>query len=233
MATLEGAGLGLSYEGVPLFSALDIRIGSGETLGVIGRSGCGKSSLLNVLAGIHRPDTGRVMLDGEDITGKPGHCSLMPQDNLLLPWRTLIDNAALALEITGTGKAEARVRAEAWLPRFDLEGKGALYPHELSGGMQQRAALLRSCLHASPVLLLDEPFAALDALTRMELRSWFAELVGTLGLVAVLVTHDIDEVLQLASRIICFRRAGQVDLIDVPASERDEAAARKGLLDAL
>ena len=167
---LRGAGLGLSYDGVPLFHALDVSVASGETLGVIGRSGCGKSSLLNVLGGMLPPDAGTVRLGDRDITGVPGHCSLMPQDNLLLPWRTLIDNAALALEIKGVGRRQAREQAAAWLPRFDLAGKSDLYPHELSGGMQQRAALLRSCLHDSPVLLLDEPFAALDALTRTDLR---------------------------------------------------------------
>lgn len=187
-----------------LFENVQLSIPAGETVAIVGRSGCGKTTLLHVLAGLVVPDAGRVLLDGDDITGRAGLCSLMPQESLLLPWRTLLDNAALTLEIAGAGQADARTRARAWLPRFGLEHQGERYPNEASGGMQQRTALLRCCLHDGPVLLLDEPFGALDALTRRELHGWFRQLVQDLDLAAVLVTHDLSEAMSLASRILVF-----------------------------
>ena len=214
-------------EGPALFEALDLEVPASSVLGVIGRSGCGKSTLLDALAGLRRPRRGRVTLAGRDITGAPGHCSLMPQRSLLLPWRDLVGNASLALEVAGVPKREARARVLPHLEAFGLEGCERLAPHALSGGMQRRVGLLRAWLHGSPVLLLDEPFGALDAITRAELHGWFADLVARVGLAAVLVTHDIDEALTLSNRLLVFERGAAVREVAVPVDGVARAELRR------
>lgn len=180
---------------------IDLAVMPGETVCVVGKSGCGKTTILHALSGLERPRAGTVELAGEDITGEPGRVSYMLQKDLLLPSRTVLDNAALPLMIAGTPRREARERAQALMGRFGLEGCEGKWPSELSGGMRQRVAFLRTYLVGNSVALLDEPFSALDALTRTDLRRWYCSMSAELGLASVVITHDVDEAVEMASRV--------------------------------
>ena len=197
---------------------LHLRVGRGEVVVVVGPSGSGKSTLLELAAGITEPDRGSVRVDGRPGGGEL--CAYMPQRDLLLPWRSALDNAALALECRGVGRREARRRASPLLERFGLEGFAGARPSELSGGMRQRVAFLRTLLAERPVLLLDEPFAALDAITRASMQEWLAEALRSEPRTVVLVTHDVEEALFLAGRVLVLsQRPGRVveELsVDVP-----------------
>ncbi|GAB4194468.1 MAG: ABC transporter ATP-binding protein [Roseiflexaceae bacterium] len=185
----------LALEGVSLEAA------AGEFVSIIGPSGSGKSTLFNIVAGLERPDAGRVLLDGTDATGRRGAVAYMPQRDALLPWRSVLDNAVLAAAVQGGDVVAARREAQGLLELFGLAGFGDALPTTLSGGMRQRAALLRTVLWPRPVLLLDEPFGALDALTRAQLQQWLLELRGRLERTILLVTHDVDEALLLSDRV--------------------------------
>lgn len=198
---LEARGLELSWNGIAIAHDISLSLGSGEIACVLGRSGCGKSTLFHALAGLTKPDAGRVLLEGEDVTGEPGNVSYMLQKDLLLPGRTVLDNCALPLILRDEPIQAARERVRSELARFGLEGSEDLWPAQLSGGMRQRAALLRTYLMDKHVILLDEPFSALDAITRTELRSWFCEMVDNLGLSALLITHDVDEAIVMADTV--------------------------------
>jgi ABC-type nitrate/sulfonate/bicarbonate transport system ATPase subunit len=173
----------------------------GEFISIIGPSGCGKSTLFNVIAGLLEPDSGTVLIDGVDVTGDTTHFAYMPQKDLLQPWRNVLDNTILGLEIQGVGKREARRRARELFPQFGLAGTENARPSALSGGMRQRAALLRTVLMGREILLLDEPFGALDSLTRKKMQDWLSQLLAERELTVVLVTHDIDEAILLSDRI--------------------------------
>ena len=191
---------------------VDLRAGAGEVLGVVGPSGCGKSTLLEIVAGLQEPDGGRVSAAGATTaSGRLASCAYMPQRDLLLPWRSALDNAALALECAGVGRREARRRAEPLFERLGLAEFARARPRELSGGMRQRVAFLRTLLAGRPVLLLDEPFAALDALTRGDVQEWLARALEAEPRTVVLVTHDVDEALLLADRVLVMSpRPGRV-----------------------
>jgi ABC-type nitrate/sulfonate/bicarbonate transport system ATPase subunit len=167
----------------------------------VGPSGVGKTTLFKALAGLTAPLSGRVLLGGEDITGKTGRVGYMPQKDMLLPFRTVLDNTILPLVIRGEKKKAARDKASAYFPVFGLDGYQNRYPHELSGGMRQRAALLRTCMTACTVILLDEPFSALDAITRAELQCWYEEMAVRMGLATIFITHDIDEAVKLSDTV--------------------------------
>jgi ABC-type nitrate/sulfonate/bicarbonate transport system ATPase subunit len=166
---------------------------SGEIVVVVGPSGCGKSTLLELICGLQRPDAGAV---------RAGPAALMPQRDLLLPWASALDNAALALRAKGVPRDEARRQAAPWLERFGLAGFERARPAELSGGMCQRVSFLRSLLAGKPVLALDEPFAALDAITRAEMQGWLAHVLSDQQRTVVLVTHDVEEAIMLADRVV-------------------------------
>lgn len=201
---------------------ISLGIASGEFVSIIGPSGCGKSTLLNILAGLDAPTAGNVWFNGRLTTpgGRLGQIGLMPQRDLLLPWRTALGNAIAGLEVRGIPRAKALAQARDLFARFGLAEFAQAYPYALSGGMRQRVALVRSALAAGPVLLLDEPFGALDALTRADLRRWLLEVWQTLGKTLVLVTHDVDEALLLSDRVYAFSaRPGQVRgevVVDLP-----------------
>ena len=162
-------------------------------VGIVGRSGAGKSTLLSLVAGLADPDAGTVSVGGAaSAGGRLARCALMPQRDCLLPWRTALDNAALALENAGLPRREARRRAAPLFERFGLEGAEQLRPAKLSGGMRQRVAFLRTLLADKQVLLLDEPFGALDAITRAELQEWLAEALTEEPRTVLLVTHDVE-----------------------------------------
>jgi ABC-type nitrate/sulfonate/bicarbonate transport system ATPase subunit len=209
--TFPGAGRG--REPVEALRDISLRFAAGEFVSIVGPSGCGKSTLFNLIVGIEEPTTGAISVQGEaDPTERRLLAGYMFQKDLLLPWRNVVDNAALGLEVARScSKAEARDRARALLPRFGLERFERYHPSELSGGMRQRVALLRTLLLRRPLLLLDEPFASLDALTRRELQQWLQATWRTGSDAAVLVTHDVREAVFLSDRVFVMSpRPGQI-----------------------
>lgn len=199
---------------------------NGEFVVLIGPSGCGKSTLLNIICGLVQPDHGEVLLDGQPVADRTGLLGYMLQKDLLLPWRKVLDNVILGPEISGASRKEARQEAMSLLPLFGLEGFEGSYPATLSGGMRQRAALLRTFLCRRDVMLLDEPFGALDALTRRQLQQWLLEVWSQFGQTIVFVTHDVDEAIYLADRVyVMSPRPGRIKLeLGIPLArprERD------------
>jgi NitT/TauT family transport system ATP-binding protein len=225
---IEGVDHG--FGALSVLDDLSLRLEAGRRLAVVGPSGCGKSTLLRLVAGLGQPSGGRIAVGGqEDPPGRLAGCALMPQNDLLLPWRSAIDNAGLGLVNAGLGRAEARRAAAPLFARFGLAGFESTPPRELSGGMRQRVAFLRTLLAGKGVLLLDEPFAALDALTREELQGWLVEALGQEPRTVLLVTHDVGEALRTCDRIaVLSPRPGRVVL------EADTAGiSRERVLEAL
>jgi NitT/TauT family transport system ATP-binding protein len=188
---------------------LDLRVGAGEVVAVVGPSGCGKSTLLELVAGLQEPDEGRIRIAGGG--DRRAACAFMPQHDLLLPWRDAAGNAALALECAGVPRTEARRRAIPLFERFGLAEFERARPAELSGGMRQRVAFLRTLLVGREVLLLDEPFGALDSITRGSMQDWLMDALRAEPRTVLLVTHDVDEALLLADRVaVLSPRPGRV-----------------------
>ncbi len=181
---------------------LDLEVETGSFVSLIGPSGCGKSTICNLVAGIEIPDTGEIILDGGQIQGTLGNVGYMPQKDLLLPWRTLLENVLLGCEILHKDKTKAQVEAREWLNQFGLAPFSEYYPHQLSGGMRQRGALLRTILFGKKTLLLDEPFGALDALTRKEMQRWLMSIWNRTRHTILLITHDIDEAILLSDKVV-------------------------------
>jgi len=178
-----------------------LSIPQGSFVSLIGPSGCGKSTIFNIIAGLLEPTAGRVLIDGIEATGTIGRVGYMLQKDLLLPWRSVLDNVILGMEIQGVPLREARGRALPLLQRYGLSGFEHLYPSSLSGGMRQRAALLRTPLFDTDVILLDEPFGALDAQTKLQMQEWLMQLWGDFGKTVVFVTHDIEEAIFLSDEV--------------------------------
>ncbi len=211
MEKLKVLGVSKSFDGESVIRDIHIELREGELVSLLGISGGGKTTLFNVIAGLSLPDQGQVLLDGRDITGQPGNVSYMLQKDLLLPYRTIVDNVALPLLIKGAGKREAREKASAYFGQFGLEGTEMKYPGQLSGGMRQRAALLRTYLFSADVALLDEPFSALDMLTKGAVHSWYLDVMERIRLSTLFITHDIDEAILLSDRIYLLTgRPGQI-----------------------
>jgi NitT/TauT family transport system ATP-binding protein len=187
---------------VPALRGIDVEIGENEFVTIVGRSGCGKSTLLRIVDGLVRPTSGRVTIRGEPVDRPRRDVSLMFQRSALLPWRNVIDNVLLPVEVLGLPRREYRSRAADLLALVGLEGFEKRRPHELSGGMQQRAALCRALVHDPDVLLMDEPFAALDALTREELTLELQRIWSEHRKTIAFVTHSIQEAVLLADRIV-------------------------------
>jgi NitT/TauT family transport system ATP-binding protein len=201
-ASLSIRGLSHSYGELRTIDRLDLEVPADGVLGLVGPSGCGKSTLLELIAGLQEPERGEVEVGGK--TGAPGRlagCAFMPQRDMLLPWLRAIDNAALALRNRGVRRAQARREAGRLFERFGLAGFERSTPAELSGGMRQRVAFLRTLVAGKPVLALDEPFASLDAITRAEMQEWLAAALKAEPRTVVLVTHDIEEALYLCDRV--------------------------------
>ena len=233
-----------SGKAVDALAKVDITLQPKDFVSLIGPSGCGKSTLFNIIAGLLLPDQGEVKLDGADIVGRPGSVAYMMQRDLLLPWRTVLENVTLAPEIAGKPMAQVRAEARALLRRFGLEGFENAYPAALSGGMRQRAALLRTILCERPVILLDEPFGALDALTRATMHEWLLGIQREFQRTIILITHDPDEAVFLSHRVYVatqrpMRIAGVVDIDLPPERHRDVtltssfAAQKRALLSLL
>lgn len=201
MAVLRVKGVSKSFEQEQIIKDISIELREGEIVSLLGVSGGGKTTLFNIIAGLSGPDGGKVYLENEDVTGKPGNVSYMLQKDLLLPYRTIVDNVALPLIIRGMKKKEARQKAASYFEEFGLAGTGKKYPAQLSGGMKQRAALLRTYLFSEKVALLDEPFSALDMLTKSTVHEWYLDVMEKIKLSTLFITHDIDEAILLSDRI--------------------------------
>jgi len=201
-----------------------LQVEPGQFVTIIGPSGCGKSTLFNLIVGLDEPDAGEIWLDGSPVPRRAGLFGYMPQRDLLLPWRSVLANASLARELHGVPPERARAAAAELLPLFGLQEFASAYPAALSGGMRQRVALLRTILTDREVLLLDEPFGALDALTRRELQDWLLRAWDQFGRTVLFITHDVSEALYLGDRVIVLSpRPGQVvsDLaVDLPRPRR-------------
>jgi ABC-type nitrate/sulfonate/bicarbonate transport system ATPase subunit len=222
------AGVTRGFGGVRALDGVDLDVAPHEIVAVVGPSGCGKTTLLELVCGLQAPDAGTVRGD---------RAVLMPQRDGLLPWLTAIDNAALAPRLAGASRAEARGQAHPLFVAFGLEGFERARPHELSGGMRQRVAFLRTLLSGKPVLCLDEPFGALDALTRREMQDWLAQALEREPRTVLLVTHDVEEAARLAHRVLVMSpRPGRIVAeLAVPASrtEAEVLAVRERALEAL
>ena len=218
-AALRGSGEAISLNGVAksfgslqALADIDLHVAGRTTLGVVGPSGCGKSTLLSIVAGLLEPSAGTVAVGGaSSAQERLGRCALMPQRDLLMPWRSALDNAALALANRGFSKEEARRRTRPLFDRFGLAEFADAMPSELSGGMRQRVAFLRTLMAGKGVLLLDEPFGALDAITRAEMQDWLRSALDQEPRTVLLVTHDVEEALLLSDEVIVLSpRPGRV-----------------------
>lgn len=199
---LEVRNVSFSYnQEKTILKDINLTLYDGELVSLLGVSGGGKTTLFNIIAGLYRPDGGQVLLGGEDITGQSGKISYMLQKDMLLPYRTVEDNIALPMIIKGMDKKQARKIVSEHLADFGLEGTQKKYPAELSGGMRQRAALLRTYLFSADVALLDEPFSALDTFTKSEMHRWYLDVMSRIQLSTIFITHDIDEAILLSDRI--------------------------------
>ena len=198
---LEVRNVSLAFGDNQVLRDVSIHLKEGELVCLLGVSGAGKTTLFHSLSGLERPERGQVFLSGEEITGRPGRISYMLQRDLLLPHKKILDNVALPLVIQGEKPRLAREKARGYFRQFGLEGTQDKYPAQLSGGMRQRAALLRTFLGSRGVVLLDEPFSALDALTKREIHRWYMEMMDQLKLTTLFITHDIDEAILLSDRI--------------------------------
>jgi ABC-type nitrate/sulfonate/bicarbonate transport system ATPase subunit len=232
---IEARDLWLAFGDTAVLDGLSLGVGSGEIVAMVGPSGCGKSTLLSVLAGLVVPDAGQVLIDGRADAARLGRLTLMPQHDALLPWRTLLDNVALGPALAGAGRDDAARAARRALVRLGLGGFEDHYPHALSGGMRQRGALARTLLAGSRAWLLDEPFGALDALTRADLRGVLARAWAEVRPTALLVTHDLDEALLLADRVLVSsprpaRIVAEV-AVDVPRPREEGDVARPEIAD--
>lgn len=209
---------------LPVFSKLSMEVRSGEFVSVVGASGCGKSTLFKIIAGLLEPTGGEILLGGKPsprASSRLGEVGYMPQQDLLLPWRTVLDNCLLPWELSRKGsKEEAVQQIRGLLHSFGLTGTEAAYPQDLSGGMRQRIALLRTLAAGKDLLLLDEPFGALDAITKRELHRWLLELWGGLGKTVLFITHDLEEALLLSDRVYLMTSGSSGELqemtVDLP-----------------
>jgi ABC-type nitrate/sulfonate/bicarbonate transport system ATPase subunit len=233
-AKLAVEGVAKRFEGddgapVVALAGVDLHVAAGEFVSLVGPSGCGKSTLFDIVAGLTPPTEGRVLLDGEQPDTLLGRVGYMPQKDLLMPWRSVLDNVALGLEVGGMARRDARARAREQMHRFGLSGFESRWPSSLSGGMRQRAALLRTFLAGRELMLLDEPFGALDALTRQTMQEWLLEVWQADRKTILFVTHDVEEALFLSDRVyVMSARPGRVAesiAIELP---RPRAAAIHG-----
>jgi len=198
---------------VVALKAATITVKRGEFVSLLGPSGCGKTTLFNMIAGLIEPSEGRIVIDGEDVTGTAGHVGYMLQKDLLLPWRTILKNVTLGAQLLGRDIRAVEQEARSLFERFGLKGFEDAWPANLSGGMRQRAAVMRTLLSGRDILLLDEPFGALDAMSRANMQAWLLDIWKEYERTVVFVTHDIDEAIFLSDRIIVMgARPGSVRL---------------------
>jgi ABC-type nitrate/sulfonate/bicarbonate transport system ATPase subunit len=225
-AAVSVEGLRHAYGELEVIRSLDLTAAPGEVVGLVGPSGCGKSTLLELVAGLLEPTGGRIAVGGaEPAAGRLARCAYMPQRDLLLPWLRAIDNASLALRNRGERRSAARAHAEPLFDRLGLTGFEGALPRELSSGMRQRVAFVRTLLADKPVLLLDEPFAGLDAITRGEVQEWLVAALAAEPRTVILVTHDVEEALYLCDRVAVLS-ARPARLVEQLAAPRPRALPR-------
>lgn len=206
MSALEITNVSLTLGSTPVLDDISLHVAAGEFVSILGPSGCGKSSLFRLLTGALTPDHGAIKVNGAPLSQSLKAFAFMPQRDALMPWRRIIDNVILGLEVQGMDRADARTKVLPLFATFGLEGFEQHYPAQLSGGMRQRAALLRTIVQDRPVQLLDEPFGALDALTRAEMQGWLERHWQGAHWTTLLVTHDVREAVALSDRIYVFSR---------------------------
>lgn len=212
--------LSFSYPENIIFNHLSFSVNEGEFISILGPSGCGKSTLLNVLTGLLSPQNGEILIDGKKAEKQDKHFAYMPQKDLLLPWKTILDNVCLYGEINHT-KREMKQKALNQLSLFGLDGCENKFPQELSGGMRQRAAFLRTTMCDADIYLLDEPFGALDIITRGDMQDWLRNLCSSLNKTILLVTHDIDEAIYLSDRILIMGNNGRGIHSEISITEKN------------
>lgn len=201
MVILEAQNITKRYGDATIIEDINLHLKKGELVSLLGVSGSGKTTLFHVLSGLVAPEGGKVLLHGEDITSQPGRISYMLQKDLLFAHKKVIDNVSLPLVLKGMSKKQAREKADVLFEQFGLEGTQYKYPAQLSGGMRQRAALLRTYLSSNGVALLDEPFSALDTITKSAIHKWYLNVMEKIDLATIFITHDIDEAILLSDRI--------------------------------
>ncbi len=220
---------------LPTLRGVNFHALEGEFVSIIGPSGCGKSTLLNIIAGLDEPTSGTLSLYGIRASARLGSVGYMQQKDLLLPWRSVLDNAILGLELQGVPRRDAIARAKEHMGRFGLDGFEKSYPRRLSGGMRQRAAFLRTVLADQEVFLLDEPFGALDALNRTRIHQWLTGLWESMNKTIVMVTHDVDEAIFLSDRVyVMTARPGTMKMVanvDIPRPRNMDVIATREFMD--
>ena len=233
-ALLKADGITRSFGDQVILKDLNLEVERSKIVTLLGQSGSGKTTLFNILAGLDRPNSGTVTLLDEDITAKPGHVAYMLQKDLLLKHLKIIDNVSLPLRLKGVSKEEARKEADQYFEEFGLEGTQMKFPSALSGGMAQRAAFLRTILFSKELVLLDEPFSRLDAITKMKLQDWYLEIKEKYHLTTIFITHDIDEALRMSDHIhVLSPSLKSIGFsYHVPEGERNDFLASKEYLEA-
>lgn len=225
MHKLETQNVTMRFGSETIIRNISIYVDQGELVSLLGVSGSGKTTLFNCISGIYEPSGGKVILDGNDITGSTGKISYMLQKDLLLPYKTIEDNACLPLVIRGMSKEEARKTASSYFAEFGLEGAQKKYPGQLSGGMRQRAAFLRTYLFSDNIALLDEPFSALDTITKGRMQRWYLDVMEKINLTTLFITHDINEAILLSDRVyIMTGKPGEIRSeirIETPRGDRE------------
>ena len=220
-----------NYENMPIIDDISLELKENEFVTLIGPSGCGKSTIFNMISGLIHIDSGKVLIDGKECTGKTGKVSYMYQKDLLLPWQKIIDNAALPLRIRGYNRKDSHQRVKKYFKLFGLEGFEYKYPHQLSGGMRQRAALMRTYMCSKDIILLDEPLGGLDAITRFKMQSWLLGVLEKLQVSILFITHDIEEAIFLSDRIyVLSNRPAKIKkeiVVDLPKPRNREIITSK------
>jgi ABC-type nitrate/sulfonate/bicarbonate transport system ATPase subunit len=223
---LEVKSISKTFEDTPVVKGVSLYLKEDEFVSILGPSGSGKSTIFNIISGLMVPDEGKILIDGEDYTGKTGRVSYMYQKDLLLPWKKIIDNVSLSLVIKGESKKAAREKVAEYFSIFGIEGFEYKYPFQLSGGMRQRAALMRTYMFSKDIMLLDEPFGGLDAITKSKMHFWLLDVLSSLKTSMLFITHDIEEAIFLSDRIyILSERPAEIKeeiIINLPRPRRKE-----------
>ncbi|MHB1377085.1 MAG: ABC transporter ATP-binding protein [Candidatus Humimicrobiaceae bacterium] len=203
---VEALNIKKSFSNLDTVKDVSVVLKENKFVSILGPSGCGKSTLFDIISGLEKPDKGTVLIEGENYTGRTGRVSYMHQKDLLLPWKTVLDNACIPLIIKGLNLKQSREKADSYFNLFGLSGFEKYYPGQLSGGMKQRAALLRTYLFSDDIMLLDEPFGGLDAMTRRDMQLWLLKLLSNFKSSILFITHSVDEAIFLSDKIYLFSK---------------------------
>lgn len=220
---LEISGINKSFGDKNVLKNVNLHLNQGEIVSLLGTSGAGKTTIFNIISGLIKPDAGSITLDGVDITNTSGKVSYMLQKDLLMPYKTVIENISLPLIIKGMKKTDAFAKVDGYFKIFGLDGYQHKYPCDMSGGMCQRAALLRTYMFSDNVALLDEPFSALDTITKGNLQAWYLEIMAEIKLSTIFITHDIDEAIYLSDRVYILSNGSITNEIEINCNKPKNA----------